>query len=633
MRLVGQKARNQMQGDTKEVRGHAWLSVVLCMLVALVASACGSTAGTVRSGRPASSSAAPALGAVIGSWATTWTYNPYYSLPTTVAELADLPLAANIWPSPTTYVPQLATSWSSDGDSFVVHLRPQARWQNGKPFTATDVVDTIYLDGINGAAIWDDITGVHAQGAHTVVFTRRSGTPAALLESDLLGGVTPYPASVWGRFVTPALERADVSYFAQALKDPNTALKSAAYKMLSNTLTQVSKYRPRSLVGDGPYRLLSMNTFEAKFVKWQGFYDASHILVPAIDEYDETSTNQIYPVLYSGQASFSSAVLYMPTVMVHSWLGHPDAHLIIGARGAGEWQILFNDHRYPLDLTKVRQALAFVIPRFKIVKLTYGTYKSHGIAAAVPDGLVPSVADQFLTKKQVASLNSYPVDPTKAAKLLESAGFHKSGGKWMMPNGQPFTLTFVVQSGWTDVVSDMKVATTALIRFGIPSTEDADAGAAVAADQASGSFEVSTCYCAGGNVDPLGDFSGSPMGSAQNYMTSGANQGKRGIGFGPVETVPGLGRVNVPESLSQQAAVTPPTSSRMKELTWDWARFVDQQVPYLEYGYQTNQIAYSTRTYTDWPPARSPVWRVGLGAENAPMELIYGQEQGYIRPR
>lgn len=72
----------------------------------------------------------------------------------------------------------------------------------------------------------------------------------------------------------------------------------------------------------------------------------------------------------------------------------------------------------------------------------------------------------------------------------------------------------------------------------------------------------------------------------------------------------------------------------MDRFTWDWARLVNQQVPYLQYGTKGYQFPYSTRHYVDWPPvsSKSKYWnQLALGNMNQGLALML--ESGYIRPR
>ncbi len=75
-----------------------------------------------------------------------------------------------------TLVPDLASDWSAapDGKVWTFNLRPDARWHDGAPVIADDVVFTIGIlqdtrYGGPGAASWRDVT-VQAQGERTVRF-------------------------------------------------------------------------------------------------------------------------------------------------------------------------------------------------------------------------------------------------------------------------------------------------------------------------------------------------------------------------------------------------------------------------------------------------------------------------------
>lgn len=113
-------------------------------------------------GRPTAAEAPPSSGTltlVLGSpWGTSWSFNPYRPNFPVMGGAIDLPLALQNPPVMTDYVPQLATSWTVRGRQLTVRLRVNAEWQNGKAFTSKDVYDTLVLDGLEGAAIWNDIS-------------------------------------------------------------------------------------------------------------------------------------------------------------------------------------------------------------------------------------------------------------------------------------------------------------------------------------------------------------------------------------------------------------------------------------------------------------------------------------------
>ena len=481
--------------------------------------------------------------------------------------------------------------------------------------------------GLSGAALWNDITNLSAPSPHQFVLTVKPGEPLPTLEGDLFGSVIPYPASVWGKFVTPSLKQDDLSYFAEAATDPAAAAKSSAFKALSAVLTKIASYNPPSLVGDGPYQLTRATLQEDLLTKWNGFYDESKITVPRII-YEGTSQNEVNAELLSGRVDFSNGWLYMPPAILDQWLHTPDANLQ-AVPGTLETSIIFNDSEYPFTITKVRQALAYALPVSKMDVFSWGSQDAHAVAPVPPDGLVARVAQDFMTPSQIASLNPYSYDPTTAAKLLTSAGFKKaSDGTWLMPNGKPFKLTLSIDASWTDQVAALQVAASALTSFGIPAVESTVENTTYINDFHTGNFQVAAYCCNGGNPNPLEDFAAGPMGSQENYTGGGSYAGDRGIGYGPVENVPGIGKVNIPAALNTEYASTTP-GPKMKKLTYDWAKFVESQVPFLEYAAFANQIAFSSRNFT-WPSVNDPLW---VQVSNGSYDLVLAQERGELRPK
>jgi peptide/nickel transport system substrate-binding protein len=559
---------------------------------------------------------------------TTWSYSPFnVNFVGAGAGFVYLPLAIDSWPSLTNYIPQLATSWGLHGNTFTVNLVPNAKWQNGQPVTSTDVIDTILLDGPYGGAIWNDITNLAATGPHQFSVTVKPGEPLPTLESDLFTSVTPYPASVWGKFVTPGLKQEDLSYFAEAATNPAAAAKSSAFKAISAVLSKIASYNPSTLVGDGPYQLKSATLQAYLLTKWNGFYDASKITVPKI-LFEGTSQNELNAELLSGRVDFSNGWLYMPPAILDQWLHTPDANLQ-AVPGTFQAQIIFNDSQYPFGITKVRQALAYALPISKMDVFSWGSQDAHAVAPAPPDGLVARIAQQFMTPAQIAGLNPYNYDPAAAAKLLISAGFKKAkDGSWLMPNGKPFKITLSIDSSWTDQVAALQVAASALTSFGIPSIESTVENTTYINDFHTGNFQIAAYCCAGGAPNPLEDFAASPIGNQENFSNSGTYAGDRGIGYGPVENVPGIGKVNIPAELNTEYAATLP-GPKMNALTYDWSKFIEDQVPFIPYAAFANQIAFSSRNF-NWPSTNNPVW---VQSSSGSYDIVLAQERGELSPK
>jgi peptide/nickel transport system substrate-binding protein len=597
--------------------------------VALLVAAC--TSGGSSGGGNTASASSYLKWSPCCSWGTTWSLNYYNPLwPNFPNGLELLPLAVEDYPSLTSFTPQLASSWSASGDTLTLQLRSGVNWQNGKPVTSTDVYDTIVLDGTADTGGWTYIAGVSAPNPNEVVITTQPGTNMALLEDELFNKPI-LPASTYGQFVTSGLAQDDVAYYGEYAKNPAAAAKMSQYTAMENAFKTMVAYNPPSIIGDGPFTLKAINTAEALLVKWPGFYDAADVHVPGID-YLNDQNQAIYPLLLSGQADFSN--VYMSPAILKEWQAIPGSDTAIPP--GFTFNLMINDHEYPLNMTPVRQALAYLIPRTNMVAAAYGgsTVRDRGADLnEYIDGLPTYLNSIYLTPSQIASLNTYPVDDAKAASLLQSAGFHKSGGKWIMPNGKPFTLTFLVQSATSDIVSSFDSAASALTAFGIGSSLDATEGTIVTEDTSNGDFQLSMSLVGGPN--PLYNDLDQVLGGVANFETLGNYAGDRGLGFGPTETVPGLGTVNVPSTIDRESEQVGP-GTEMNNLTYDWASLVNQQVPYITYATKVYQFSFSSKDYTDWPPVNAqgagPLWDImGQGDGNEALTLML--EDGYIRPK
>lgn len=69
----------------------------------------------------------------------------------------------------------------------------------------------------------------------------------------------------------------------------------------------------------------------------------------------------------------------------------------------------------------------------------------------------------------------------------------------------------------------------------------------------------------------------------------------------------------------------------MDTLTFDWARFINEQLPVLSWGDRKHPIAVSTVHYKDWPAKSSWLW-ADVGTEESGGLLVM-MERGYVRPR
>lgn len=552
---------------------------------------------------------------------TTWSYNPYNPdyLPQ-ITDLTLLPLAVQTTKGFDTFTPELASSWKIGKTTVTVRLRPGVKWQNGAPVTAKDVMDTAYLTGYNGG-LWQDITGIRAVNNSTVSFAVRSGISPDIAAAQILG-MAVVPSSTYG----PLVQAKDLgkqlnTYYTLEATNPTAAAASPAGKMVSAMDGRLVKFSPKTIIGDGPFKLTTVRLGEEKFVKSPTFFAASKVHIPVMLYEQAGSAETNFSAMLGGAADF--------TYTGGSWLfwtkalKTPDLHGV-EAPNLSQFAIYFNNRKYPLNNVKVRQAISYIIHRPDMLKLQDGggswhTYVKH------PSLLYGPYELHYVSRAQLDSLNTYPYDPAKATKLLESAGFHKTGGRWMMPDGKPFTLTADSPAGWVGEVQLMKVVAGWLTQFGIPTSSSAVEQPGYWTYLDDGNFDLDWGW-GSGPIDPLVGFQQAIGSTGYNLIKSS----EPGFGFGPDVNVPGLGKVNVPDTIVQEASTIGP-GKKMDQLVWDWARLVNSQVPILPYGNKRTPMVYSTRRYVDWPKASSPLWQ--LMGYNIHEGILAFVENGYIRPK
>lgn len=585
--------------------------VAASAMLAVLAGGCGTAVTSQSAGQPAS--AQTLVFANPTPWGSNWSYNPFSSsFLTDLNDVALVPLAIATPPRYGTYYPELATSWTVSPTRISLALRHDAHWQNGSPVTSKDVLTDLLLEGVAGNSVWTDITSVSTPTPHSLVVDLKPGSATSEMLDEVLS-LYPLPRAEYRRFLVPRLEADLLGHY------PTTSTQA---RTLSRDLQALEHFQPKKLVSDGPYKVVAGTSQSIRLTKSSTFWDSADVHVKNLIFLDFSSASNTFPAMFSHRIDLTNTG--MPAPMVHRWEQTSEAHYIT-TLGADGWALYFNDRAYPFDILAVRQAIAYAIDRPKMLTLSFGG-EPPGVAASRPDGLLENVARTWLTSKQLKSLNPYSYNPTKAAHLLTRLHFSRRNGQWMMPNGHPFTVAIDAPAGWSAVI-EMRVVASMLTNFGIKATAYAVEQPGYWTQQSSGQFDLSYGFDETGGLNPLAEL-GSVLVSENFVPAAGHGAASPGIGFGPSASVPGLGRVNVPSTLTaEENSVNP--GARMRQLTWDWARLVNQQLPYLPYADQYAQLSFSTRKLHDWPSKKSYLW--DLMGVNVGGGLLVMMQHGYIR--
>lgn len=404
----------------------------LVLVVVLAAVAIGGPAFAPQdpdsSGAPSSAPAAPYREGVLG--------RPTNINPLAARSQADRDLIALVFPGlvgrddQARPVPALARSWTSteDGSSWTFTLDPAARWQDGEPLTAGDVVFTIEtLQNPDfrgpGAGSWTGIT-VSAVDAATVRFelaTPLGGfldlatqpiAPAHLLADTPPGSMAddPFGESPIGSGPYTIVEL-DRDHAALELSSLVAApAPDAASPSTGSSIDPLATVRPTPGSSTGQ---IVIPRLEFRY------FDAAEPLEAAFRAGDLDAVSGLDPAAAAALADSAGArTLRSPSTTLTA--------IVLNLRPT---QPAFADPR-------TRAALLGAIDRQRIVTVAYGALATRA------DGLVPASSWAF----DAAASPEVPRDLKVATKALTDAGWTKAKDGWRQAktDKEPRTLELLV---------------------------------------------------------------------------------------------------------------------------------------------------------------------------------------------
>ena len=272
------------------------------------------------------------------------------------------------------YAPDVAESWETpDSLTIIFHLRPNVKFQDGRPLTARDVkwtYDTLMDPKFSSAkkAGYAAVDRIEAPDDRTVIF--RLKEPNGGIFSSLSLGIVPQGAD-----------------------------------------TNIFKNKP---VGAGPYRVVEFRSDDRVVME---AFDGWHLGAPKI----KRAVARIVPdattrVLELRRGSINLAVNQVPVDSVGEFEKNPD-FTVLRTPGATYWYLAFNLRDPVMKNKQVRQAIAHGIDRERIVRdLVRGNGK-------VSDSIFPQGH-----WARAEGLQTFAYNPDTAKTLLDRAGYRDPDG-------------------------------------------------------------------------------------------------------------------------------------------------------------------------------------------------------------
>lgn len=318
--------------------------------------------------------------------------------------------------------PAIAQSWdiSNDGLHYVFHLRPDARWSDGKPVVAEDFVYAwqraldpkvgapyaFFLYELkNGKAYYDrKITDFNQVGARAV--------NAHTLQVDL-SRPTPFFLDFTAVPIMLPLRKDMVETYGDKFTEAGHMLSNGAYQLKQWT------HEEKIVLTPNPY-----------------FYEKDPVKRPGLKEIDMYMINDANTsvVMYeNGELDFIETTSSIPSFDVRRLRQSPDCKTSLLHRIN---YFGFNVKKPPFDNPKVRQAFAYALDRNYYPKLMQSGQKPTN--SFISPGLVG-----YNSKVGLA------YNPEKARQLLAEAGY---------PNGKNFPTVHLAFQTLYDIQKEAEIA-------------------------------------------------------------------------------------------------------------------------------------------------------------------------------
>jgi peptide/nickel transport system substrate-binding protein len=440
-------------------------------------------------------------------------------------------------------------SWNADGTELSVTLRDDAKWSDGRKFTAKDVVFTLDMvrknNTMNSTGYRGTATAV--DDTHVVI---KFDEPAFMEGPQVLGRLWMVPEHLWKDLATPATD---------PIKTP---------------------------VGTGPFQL---DEFKAQAITLKanpGYYGGE----PAVKKvrYLSLSGNQAgADALKAGKIDWQTGPVPDIKNVEKNYPGYqaitvPQNQTALFTCSNAELGCVG-----PQTDPAVRKAIYHGLNRKQLNALAFQDTSSEispGFALLERDQ--PHISAKLRDK--AAPMNA---DVAKATQVLESAGYTKGPDGIYAKDGKPLSLTLKVVSGWTDYITAVNTIGQQLQQVGIKITPQQLSWNEWSDQRNQGNYELLIdAVDQGPAADPFYTFS---------YFFDSSNTARVG------ETAnPNFGRMKdaqVDAALAALKRINPEdTAARQPHFDVIQTR-IEEVMPYIPVLTGGTTSEYNAKKFTGWP--------------------------------
>jgi len=485
----------------------------------------------------------------------------------------------------------LAESSKQNGDNYDVKLRSGLKWDDGKPFTAKDVVTTYMVGRLAAYGIWNFIDKVEAVDDLNVRFHYTK--PTSLGERLILrNGIKP--DSIYGALAAKAQ-----TFYAGGGTNSTDAGKAL--------IKEMNDFRPANPSSIGPYKIDPASLTAAQFtmVRNTGGLFADKVNFDKIVIF-QGETAEVTPLVLNGDIDYATHGFPLATDKAFQDKGY---RIIRGPILTGP-ALYINWEKAPeLQDKRLRQAIAMAFNREEAGKIFYGTSaRAPKYMTGFSDGLVPN----WVNSADVSKLNAYAFDTAKADALMKDAGYAKGADGIYAKGGKALAFELYFPSDFQDWAAAATYASDALNKFGIKITPRGAIRSTQLPDMNNGNFQIGMNPWGIGNPHPQASLV-RPFREFNKDATGG------GMKYPLTQTYSG-GTINFDTVLDD--AITGYDTAKQKDPITKLSLAFNELLPIIPiYERLNNNPVNEKARVTGWKPEGDPIYQQG-GADNFTIVMI-----------
>jgi peptide/nickel transport system substrate-binding protein len=484
----------------------------------------------------------------------------------------------------------LAESAKQNGDNYEVKLRSGLKWDDGKAFTAKDVVTTYLVGRLAAYGIWNFIDKVEAIDDLNVRFHYTK--PTSLGERLILrNGIKP--DSIFGPLAKKAQD-----FYAGGGTNTTDAGKAL--------IKEMNDFRPVNPYAIGPYKIdpASVTAAQLTMVRNPGGLFADKVNFDKVVIF-QGETAEVTPLVLNGDIDYATHGFPLATDKAFQDKGY---RIIRGPILTGPALYINWETAPELQDKRLRQAIAMAFNREEAGKIFYGTSaRAPKYMTGYSDGLVPN----WVNSGDVSKLNAYAFDVTKADQLMKDAGYAKVDGIYAK-GGKPLSFELYFPSDFQDWAAAATYASDALNKFGIKITPRGAIRSTQLPDMNNGKFQIGLNPWGIGNPHPQASLV-RPFREFNRDATGG------GMKYPLTQTYSG-GSINFDTVLDD--AITGYDTAKQKDPITKLSLAFNELLPIIPiYERLNNNPVNDKARVSGWKPEGDPIYTQG-GADNFTIVMI-----------